>query len=124
VHTHMTNTRITDPEILESRFPVRLETFGIRPSSGGKGRYRGGNGIIRSFIFLKELDVSLLTERRTKAPFGLKGGGSGQCGKNVLVLADGIKQPLNGRVSMTVHRGDRLEILTPGGGGYGKKDAA
>ncbi len=121
VHTHMTNTRITDPEVLESRFPVRLAEFRIRPRSGGDGRFHGGNGVVRSFIFLKGLDVSLLTERRAKAPFGLKGGSAGQAGRNVLVLADGKRQTLNGKVTLSVSKGDRLEIHTPGGGGFGRK---
>ena len=121
VHTHMTNTRITDPEVLETRFPVRLAEFRIRPLSGGKGLFRGGCGAVRSFIFLKDLDVSLLTERRVRAPFGLKGGSAGQPGRNVLVLANGTKKILNGKVSLRVKRGDRLEVHTPGGGGFGRK---
>jgi 5-oxoprolinase (ATP-hydrolysing) len=114
VHTHMTNTRITDPEILELRFPVRLVEFSIRRDSGGRGRYPGGDGVCRELEFLSELEVGLLSERRSRAPFGLEGGGSGQPGKAFL---DGREMP--GKFSCRVQPGARLRIETPGGGGFG-----
>jgi 5-oxoprolinase (ATP-hydrolysing) len=114
VHTHMTNTRITDPEILEQRFPVRITEFSIRRGSGGAGRYHGGDGICREYEFLEALTVSLLSERRRCAPFGLAGGEAGALGRN---LHNGVELP--GHVSFEVATGDRLRIETPGGGGYG-----
>ncbi len=114
VHTHMTNTRITDPEILETRFPVRLVEFGLRRGSGGVGRWRGGDGIVRELEFLRPLRVSILSERRTRAPFGLAGGGPGARGRNLL---DG--RDVGGKASFDVAAGARLRIETPGGGGYG-----
>ncbi len=115
VHTHMTNTRITDPEILETRFPVRLLRFGLRHDSGGLGRHRGGDGVVRQLEFLRPLDVSLLTERRLTQPFGLEGGLSGAPGVNLL---NGVPQPA--RCHFQVAAGDVLTIETPGGGGFGK----
>lgn len=114
VHTHMTNTRITDPEILERRFPVRLVEFSVRRGSGGAGQRRGGDGVIREFEFLRALDVSLLAERRTREPFGLAGGAPGASGRAFL-----NGEPLPGKFALKVQAGDRLRIETPGGGGYG-----
>jgi len=114
VHTHMTNTRITDPEIMETRFAVRLHEFAIRRGSGGRGRWPGGDGVIRELEMLEPMRISLLTERRTRAPFGLDGGASGACGANRL---DGT--PLPAKCSVDVEAGAVLTIETPGGGGYG-----
>ena len=114
VHTHMTNTRITDPEVLEARFPVRLVRFGLRAGSGGRGRHRGGDGIIRELEALRPLRVSILSERRTRSPFGLEGGGPGAAGRN---LVDG--RDVGGKVQTQVEAGGRIRIETPGGGGYG-----
>jgi 5-oxoprolinase (ATP-hydrolysing) len=114
VHTHMTNTRITDPEVLESRFPVRLLGFSLRRGSGGAGRHRGGDGVVRSFEVLSPMRVSLLTERRLRPPFGMRGGQPGQPGRN---LHNG--RPLPGKVSFDAAPGDRICIETPGGGGFG-----
>jgi 5-oxoprolinase (ATP-hydrolysing) len=114
VHTHMTNTRITDPEVLEARFPVRLVEFSLRRGSGGAGRFRGGDGLVREIEFLRPVRVSLLSERRTRAPFGLAGGSPGAPGRNRL---DG--RELAGKFSIDVEAGARLRIETPGGGGYG-----
>ncbi len=114
VHTHMTNTRITDPEVLELRFPVRLLHFGIREGSGGEGRHRGGDGLVRTYEFLADLRASILSDRRVHPPFGLEGGGPGLVGRN---LAGGRTLP--GRVTLEVAPGDRVTIETPGGGGYG-----
>ncbi|HEV7280822.1 MAG TPA: hydantoinase B/oxoprolinase family protein [Pirellulaceae bacterium] len=120
VHTHMTNTRLTDPEILEMRYPVRLEEFRIRRGSGGAGRTRGGDGVRRVLTFLRSLDVSLLTSRRRTAPYGLAGGEAGQPGINLLVHANGKEFPAPGSFQGHVHSGDRIVIETPGGGGFGR----
>lgn len=122
VHTHMTNTRITDPEVLESRLPVRLWKFGIRRHSGGKGRHHGGDGMIRELEFLRPLTLSLITSRRTTQPYGVAGGEPGQAGMQFLVRGD-QDIPLSGCVSISVEAGDRLRIETPGGGGFGSKPA-
>lgn len=115
----MTNTRITDPEILESRYPVILEEFSIRENSGGKGKFNGGDGLIRVFKFLDNLELSLLTERRVYAPYGLNGGGDGKPGENWLINKDGKEEKLASKVSLKVSSGDGLKILSPGGGGLG-----
>jgi 5-oxoprolinase (ATP-hydrolysing) len=114
VHTHMTNTRITDPEVIEQRFPVRIREFSRRSASGGQGQYAGGDGACREYEFLAPLTVSLLGERRSTAPFGLAGGGPGASGRN---LHNG--QEVAGHAVFEVAVGDRLRIETPGGGGYG-----
>ena len=120
VHTHMTNTRITDPEILEARFPVRLLEFGLRAGSGGAGERRGGDGIVRRYCFLRPVTVSLLTERRTRAPFGLAGGGTGACGRNRVRRAhSGEVEDAPGHASLVLDANDELWIETPGGGGHG-----
>ncbi len=118
VHTHMTNTRITDPEVLESRLPVRLIRFQVRRGSGGAGLRRGGDGILREFQFLQPLVVSLLTSRRTTAPYGVAGGKPGESGRNTLIQG---KQTIDLPPTATIHvqPGDRLRINTPGGGGWG-----
>jgi 5-oxoprolinase (ATP-hydrolysing) len=121
VHTHMTNTRLTDPEVLERRYPVRLASFAIRRGSGGAGLHRGGDGTVRRIEFLKPLDVSLLTQRRGPyPPYGLEGGQAGAVGRNTLVRADGTREDLGGRAQFTARAGDVLIIETPGGGGYGR----
>ena len=89
IHSHMTNTRITDVEILEKRYPVILDEFNFREKSGGSGLYNGGNGVVRQFLFRKRLELSLLTERRVNSPYGLNGGLNGKRGKNLLVREDG-----------------------------------
>lgn len=122
VHTHMTNTRITDPEILEARLPVRLRRFSIRPASGGAGKRTGGNGMIREFEFLKPLVISLLTGRRDIGPYGAAGGESGKAGRNLLVHQGKIES-LPATASLSVVAGDRLIIETPGGGGWGPASA-
>jgi len=119
VHTHMTNTRITDTEVVEERYPVVVRRFQIRKNSGGKGKYRGGNGIVREMEFLKNLQVTLLTERRVFSPWGAKGGKNGKRGKNILIR-NGKKRRLPPKVSLKVKKGDRIVIYTPGGGGYGR----
>ncbi|BAD79905.1 hydantoinase / oxoprolinase [Synechococcus elongatus PCC 6301] len=119
VQTHMTNSRLTDPEVLESRFPVLLEEFSIRRGSGGAGHYAGGDGATRRLQFLEPMTATILSSRRQVAPFGLAGGGAGQTGENRLIRADGSQEILPSTVEVTLSAGDRLEILTPGGGGYG-----
>lgn len=120
VHTHMTNTRLTDPEVLESRFPVRLRQFQIRSGSGGEGQNRGGNGVSREIEFLQPLQISLITQRRgSYRPYGCQGGGAGQRGTNTLIRHDGESVVLENIASVTVESGDRILIETPGGGGWG-----
>jgi 5-oxoprolinase (ATP-hydrolysing) len=119
VHTHMTNTRITDPEVLEVRHPVRLKAFSLRRGSGGAGQWSGGDGVIRHFQFLEPLEVSVLTERRQRPPYGLRGGEPGQLGANIRLSCDGGEQQLPGKASYRAEAGEELIILTPGGGGWG-----
>jgi 5-oxoprolinase (ATP-hydrolysing) len=119
VHTHMTNSRLTDPEILERRFPVRLEAFGVRHGSGGAGAHRGGDGTVRRVRFLAPMEAALLSSRREHAPQGLMGGGPALPGRQRLIGADGAVTELSGRFSVTVAAGDAIEIETPGGGGFG-----
>lgn len=119
VQSHMTNSRLTDPEVLEERFPVRLERFAIRRGSGGAGQWPGGDGVIRELRFLAPMTVSLLSGSRRVPPAGLAGGGPGACGRNQLVLPDGSSQELPGSTELEVPAGARLRIETPGGGGYG-----
>jgi 5-oxoprolinase (ATP-hydrolysing) len=114
----MTNTRITDPEILETRFPVRLVEFGIRRGTGGTGRWRGGDGLVREVEFLAPMRVSILSERRDRAPFGLAGGGAGATGRNLH-----NDQVMGGKASFDVVPGDRVRLETPGGGGFGRTEA-
>ena len=121
VHTHMTNTRLTDVEVIERRYPVRVHEFSIRKGSGGAGQHHGGDGIVRKLEFLRPLNVSLLTERRGPfPPFGLNAGQPGSLGRNTLTKADTKEVvELGGKAQLTVAAGDILTIETPGGGGYG-----
>ena len=121
VHTHMTNTRITDPEIMELRYPVRLDTFKIRKNSGGRGQFKGGDGIFRQLTFLAPVELSVLSQHRVVAPFGLQGGGNGQLGKHYLLLKNGRQKMLKGIDGASVTEGDSFVIETPGGGGFGTK---
>jgi 5-oxoprolinase (ATP-hydrolysing) len=122
VHTHMTNSRLTYPEILERRFPVRLEAFGLRRGSGGAGRHAGGDGTLRRIRFLASMEAALLSTRRTVAPQGLAGGEPGLPGRQRLIAASGAVKELEGCFSIAVRPGDVIEIETPGGGGYGRAD--
>ncbi|MEM0898048.1 MAG: hydantoinase B/oxoprolinase family protein, partial [Verrucomicrobiota bacterium] len=119
IHTHMTNTAITDPEIIETRYPVRLREFEIRTGSGGPGKWRGGDGLRRTFEFLAPLEVSLLTQNRTRGARGSAGGGDGLPGRQSLLRADGTRSSLPSIGSLRVSAGDRLCLETPGGGGWG-----
>ena len=123
VHQHMTNTKITDPEIMEFRYPVRLNKFALRSGSGGKGKWHGGEGVIREVTFLESVALTLLSQHRRVPPFGLMGGEAGQPGDQYLIKANGQKVPFRGIDSMTVDPEDRIVIYTPGGGGYGSKDS-
>jgi 5-oxoprolinase (ATP-hydrolysing) len=122
VHTHMTNTRITDPEILEHRYPVRLERFAVRRGSGGAGRFRGGDGAVRELTFLEPMSLSLLTQHRVEAPYGLDGGRPGQTGRQRLVRVSGEVEELASVDAREVGAGDRLVLETPGGGGWGSPE--
>ena len=121
IHTHMTNTMNTPVEALEHSFPLQVEKYALRRGSGGRGRFLGGDGIIRTYRFLDEGRMSLLMERRSLAPYGLAGGLSGKKGKSVLVRG-GKRKKLAGKTNLTARKGDRLVIKTPGGGGWGPED--
>ena len=122
VHTHMTNTRLTDPEILEQRYPVVLERFSIRRGSGGYGRWSGGDGITRAIRFLQPMEVSFLCGRREVPPRGLAGGADGETGQNLLRRRDGTVERLDGRCQISSQAGEAVIIETPSGGGYGSLD--
>ena len=119
VHTHMTNSLITDPEVLESRYPVRLESFSLRPDSGGKGKYSGGNGVIRKVRFLESMTAGILSSNRIISPFGLQGGEAGKVGKNYVKRQDQFIEQLDSTATVEMQPGDTFVIETPGGGGYG-----
>lgn len=119
VHSHMTNTRITDPEIFERRYPVILKQFQLNTNTGGAGRYRGGEGVVREVLFRRPLIISLLMERRAFRPYGMNGGCDGQRGKNLFTYANGHTVNLGGKNTIEAKSGDVLKICTPGGGGYG-----
>ena len=119
VHTHMTNTRITDPEILESRYPVILRKFTFRPNSGGQGKYHGGDGVERYLQFRRPITLTVMTERRVLAPYGLYGGKDGKRGTNLLYRAKkDSRVNLGPKNSVKVQPGDIFELSTPGGGGW------
>lgn len=133
VHTHMTNTRITDAEVFERRYPVLLREFGLRSGSGGKGQHPGGEGVIRDIEFRIPVEVSILSERRVYHPYGLAGGEDAACGMNLWVRkvqkggrGDDAEQweerhiNLGGKNTASMQRGERIIIMTPGGGGWGK----
>ena len=120
VHSHMTNTRMTDPEVLETRFPVRVDEFSIRHGSGGLGEYVGGNGIVRRLRFLEPMTVTVLSSHRKVAPHGAAGGGEASVGENSVERADGHINELKGNDEVQLTVGDVFVMKTPGGGGYGK----
>jgi 5-oxoprolinase (ATP-hydrolysing) len=122
VQTNMTNSRLTDPEVLEFRFPVRLESYEIRTDSGGKGVWRGGNGGIRKVRFLEAMTASILSNNRLHAPFGMAGGMPGAKGRNTVLRADGRVEELQHVDKTQMQPGDVFVIETPGGGGYGAND--
>jgi 5-oxoprolinase (ATP-hydrolysing) len=122
VQVHMTNTRMTDPEILELRYPVRLIDFSIRRGSGGDGRWHGGDGAARKIAFLEPMIASLVTSRRKIAPFGLSGGANGLAGRQWVERTDGSRAELASTARLEVGAGDIIAIETPGGGGFGAEE--
>ncbi len=120
IQSHMTNSHLTDPEVLEWRYPVRVEAFRIRPGSGGAGRWHGGDGAVRAIRFLAPMTCAILSSRRETVPFGLAGGGPAQPGRNRVVRADGREEALGARARVEMAPGDMIVIETPGGGGYGE----
>ncbi|HEX3664013.1 MAG TPA: hydantoinase B/oxoprolinase family protein [Rhizomicrobium sp.] len=121
VHTHMTNSRLTDPEVLETRYPVLLEEFAIRGGSGGLGNHYGGDGVLRRIRFREPMNAAILSTRRETEAFGLKGGEAGLPGANMIIRADGETIALRGRDEIAVNAGDQILIATPGGGGFGRR---
>ncbi|HWA30730.1 MAG TPA: hydantoinase B/oxoprolinase family protein, partial [Rhizomicrobium sp.] len=121
VHTHMTNSRLTDPEVLEARYPVLLEEFVIREGSGGAGKHHGGNGVIRRIRFREAMNAAILSTRRETSPFGLEGGGKAQRGTTTIIRTDGACEALKHADETRVAAGDSIEIATPGGGGFGTR---
>lgn len=122
VQTHMTNTRSTDPEVLDFFFPVRLEEFSIRKSSGGKGKFNGGDGVTRILRYLDNMIVTTLCSNRKVCPFGVNGGNSGECGKKWLEKNNGTIIELEGNDCCEVEAEDLFVMQTPSGGGYGKNN--
>jgi len=123
VHTHMTNTQNTPVEVLEHAYPIRVESYALRRGSGGSGRYRGGDGLVREILFLAESEVHVLAERRRLGPYGLWGGRPGKPGRDFLIR-DGKWTRLPSKGSLRVRTGDRLRMETPGGGGWGARRKA
>jgi 5-oxoprolinase (ATP-hydrolysing) len=115
----MTNSRLTDVEVLESRYPVRVNRFGVRRGSGGAGAHCGGDGVVREIEFLEAMRAAVLSNRRRIPPFGLRGGSPGAAGANYVIRANGTVERLGATASVCVSPGDRFVIETPGGGGYG-----
>ncbi len=120
VHSHMTNSRLTDPEVLESRYPVLLESFSLHPDSGGKGKHYGGNGVIRHIRFLESMTANILSGHRVVPPFGLNGGEAGLVGRNWIQRQNGNEENLDSTATVEMEYGDVFVIETPGGGGFGK----
>ncbi|KGK99280.1 5-oxoprolinase [Methanococcoides methylutens] len=122
VQTHMTNSRITDPEVLELRFPVLLEEFSIREGSGGKGRYNGGNGVVRKVRFLEKMKAAILSSHRKYPPFGMSGADGGKCGRNMVIRKSGECEEIEGTAQIDMYEDDVFVVETPGGGGFGKAE--
>lgn len=122
VQTHMTNSLISDPEVLESRYPVLLESFSIREHSGGKGKYKGGNGVIRKLRFNETMTAGILSNHRITPPFGLNGGAAGKVGKSYVVRQDQTIEQLDSTATVEMQPGDTFVVETPGGGGYSPAD--
>jgi 5-oxoprolinase (ATP-hydrolysing) len=122
VHTHMTNTRLTDPEVLEFRFPVVLEDFHIRAGSGGRGKWNAGDGVIRTIRFLERMECTILSGHRRVRPFGLAGGEPGELGENWVRRNDGRRERLNGADATVLDAGEAIIIQTPTAGGYGRPE--
>jgi 5-oxoprolinase (ATP-hydrolysing) len=120
VHTHMTNSRLTDPEVLEWRYPVLLESFAIRKGSGGAGKHKGGDGTVRRLRFLEGMTAAILSNHRRIAPYGMEGGEPGATGRTVVERRDGSTETLGSTDQTEMHPGDVVMVETPGGGGFGK----
>ncbi len=120
VHTHMTNSLNTPAEALEYAYPLRVRRYSLRPDSGGDGKYRGGDGIIREIEVLTDAEVTLLADRRERGPYGLAGGKDGAPGKATVIREDGSSQELPGKFNIRLRKGERIRIETPGGGGWGE----
>ena len=123
VHTHMSNTRNTPVEALEHYLPVRLHRYGLRPGSGGDGKWRGGDGIVREYETLTDMAVTILSDRRKGAPYGAQGGAPGHSGVNTVITPEGSRE-IGGKATLTLFAGDRLRIETPGGGGFGSPETS
>jgi N-methylhydantoinase B len=121
VHTHMTNSLNTPVEALEYAYPLRVREYAIRRNSGGRGRRRGGDGVVREIETLVDAHMSLLADRRRRAPYGLASGAQGRTGRDSIINRDGRTRRIKAKVSHKLKAGDRVRIETPGGGGHGKK---
>ena len=117
IHTHMTNTMNTPIEAIETNYPMQVAAYSIRRETGGRGKFRGGDGVMRALQLLTEAEVTILSERRTRGPYGLQGGEAGEPGRNALI-SGGEERPLPGKVSVSTREGDVIRIETPGGGGF------
>jgi N-methylhydantoinase B len=120
VHTHMTNSLNTPTEALEYAYPLRVRRYSLRPGSGGEGKFRGGDGIVREIEVLTDCEVTLLADRRSRGPWGLAGGADGTPGKTSITRRDGSVEPMPAKFSTRLRSGERITIETPGGGGWGK----
>lgn len=121
MHTHMTNSLNTPAEALEYAYPLRVRRYALRAGSGGRGKHRGGDGIVREIEVLADAEVTLLAERRLHSPYGLNGGSEGAPGKALLIREDGSARELPGKFNIRVRKGERIRIETPGAGGWGKE---
>jgi len=119
VHTHMTNSLNTPAEALEYSYPLRVRRYSLRAGSGGEGKFRGGDGIIREIEVLTDCEVTLLADRRSRGPWGLSGGGDGAPGTAIVIRSDGTEEKMPGKFSTRLHTGERIRIESPGGGGWG-----
>jgi len=119
VHTHMTNSLNTPAEALEYAYPLRVRSYSLRSGSGGQGKFRGGDGIVREIEVLTDCEVTLLGERRSRGPWGLSGAEDGSPGTATLIRLDGSREAMPGKFSTRLHAGERIRIETPGGGGWG-----
>jgi N-methylhydantoinase B len=120
VHTHMTNSLNTPAEALEYAYPLRVTKYSLRKNSGGQGKFRGGDGIVREIELLEDADVTLLADRRSRGPYGLFGGADGAAGRTNIVRTNGELSPLPGKTSVSLKKGERIRIESSGGGGWGK----
>jgi 5-oxoprolinase (ATP-hydrolysing) len=119
VHQHMTNTRITDPEVMELNYPVTLKSFSLRFGSGGNGKWNGGDGVVRELVFKEQVSFTILSQHRIYAPFGMYGGEEGKRGMQYIIRSDGSEESLKGIDKAELQAGDTVIVKTPGGGGWG-----